>query len=141
MPSRSPGSTPNVPRVWWEDFGGCVAAPVTETYGTSLVCCFGCCSGLGRGTEPVEIVRVRNERRPPNSSRLICPGPESRKIISIELENLAEESGCSWWSEAPWKNSLCERTGGILKTTLTACTAARLMDRKEMALGLGEGSR
>ena len=86
-------------------------------------------------------MRVRNERRPPNSSRLICPGPESRKIISIELENLAEESGCSWWSEAPWKNSLCERTGGILKTTLTACTAARLMDRKEMALGLGEGSR
>ena len=92
-----------------------------------------------------EVIRFLRERWGPvfgMPRTLVCD--QGREFISIELERFAEENNVFLYHigvQAPWQNGLCERTGGILKTLLAACTAAQsLMGREEMALGLGEAT-
>ena len=72
---------------------------------------------------------------------LVCD--QGREFISHELEDFASGVNMHLYHiavGAPWQNGLCERTGGILKTLVSACVAARsLMGTEEMKVGLAEG--
>ena len=90
-----------------------------------------------------EVVKFLKERwAPVFGMPRVLVSDQGREFISIELEAFAEESGIFLYRigvQAPWQNGLCERTGGILKSLLSACTAAKsLMGKEEMSLGLGE---
>ncbi|CAE7872695.1 Mfsd6, partial [Symbiodinium necroappetens] len=67
---------------------------------------------------------------------LVCD--QGREFISHELEDFASGVNMHLYHiavGAPWQNGLCERTGGILKTLVSACVAARsLMGTEEMKI-------
>ena len=90
-----------------------------------------------------EVIRFIRERWAPVFGlprTLLCD--QGRAFVSHELEAFAGENTIHISHiavQAPWQNGLCERTGGILKTLLAACSAAQsLMGYDEMVQGPSE---
>ena len=64
---------------------------------------------------------------------------QGREFISWKFEEMCAEHGILLWHcaiQAPWRNGLCERGGGILKTLIVRSHS--IIGRSEMALAVQE---